>query len=110
FSGSSVGSATTTSRLRMVPGFAGSIPVSSEPNRVDFRFDSFTFGVYKTFASWLSAGASLEVENAVHRHAHGFDPDFGCPGLDQCIEQFGAEAGSTEASLQRMNITAVAPL
>ena len=105
-----VGSANYNSRLQMVPEFAGSIPVSSEPNRVDFRFDSFTFGVYKTFASWLSAGASLEVENAVHRHTHGFDPDFGCPGLDQCIEQFGAEAGSTEVSLHRMNITGIAPL
>src|SRR2546425_1183486 len=63
-SGFFVGSANYNSRLQMVPEFAGSIPVSSEPNRVDFRFDNFTFGVYKTFASWLSAGASLEVENA----------------------------------------------
>src|ERR1043166_6999505 len=110
FSGFFVGSANYNSRLQMVPEFAGSIPVSSEPNRVDFRFDQFTFGVYKTFASWLSAGASLEVENALHRHAHGFSPDFGCPGLDQCIEQFGSESGTTETSLHRMNITAVAPL
>src|SRR5262249_41191377 len=56
-SGFFVGSANYNSRLQMVPEFAGGIPVSSEPNRVDFRFDSFTFGVYKTFASWLSAGA-----------------------------------------------------
>src|SRR5262249_45411941 len=65
-----VGSANYNSRLQMVPEFAGGIPVSSEPNRVDFRFDTFTFGVYKTFASWLSAGASLEVENVVNRHTH----------------------------------------
>src|SRR2546425_690005 len=109
-SGFFVGSANYNSRLQMVPEFAGSIPVSSEPNRVDFRFDSFTFGVYKTFASWLSAGASLEVENAVHRHSHGFDPDFGCPGMDRCVEQFGSEPGTTEVSLHRMNITGIAPL
>src|SRR2546427_8259074 len=109
-SGFFVGSANYNSRLQMVPEFAGSIPVSSEPNRVDFRFDNFTFGVYKTFASWLSAGASLEVENAVHRHAHGFDPDFGCPGMDRCVEQFGSEAGTTVVSVHRMTITGIAPL
>ena len=110
FSGFFVGSANYNSRLQMVPEFAGSIPVSSEPNRVDFRFDSFTIGAYKTFAPWLSAGASLEVENHVHRHSHGFDPDFGCPGFDRCIEQFGSESGETEISLHRMNLTGIAPL
>src|SRR5262249_57871881 len=37
-------------------------------------------------------------------------PAFGCAGLDPCIGQFGSEAGTTETSLPRMNITAVAPL
>ncbi len=110
FSGFFIGSANYNSRLQMVPEFAGSTPVSSEPKHFDFRFDKFTFGAYKTFAPWLSAGASLEVENTVQRHSHGFDPDFGCPGAGLCIEQFGSEAGTTEVSLHRMNITGVAPI
>jgi hypothetical protein len=105
-----VGSANYNSRIQMVPELAGSIPVSSEPRRVDFRFDQFTIGAFKTFAPWLYAGASVEVERHAHRHSHGFDPAFGCPGAGLCIERFGAEAIETEVSLHRFNITAVAPL
>ena len=110
-SGFFVGSANYNSRIQMVPEFAGSIPVSSEPRRTDFRFDQFSIGAYKTFAPWLSAGASLEVERHGHRHSHGFDPDFGCPSSSgECIERFGSEAIETEVSLHRFNITAVAPI
>ena len=106
-----VGSANYNSRIQMVPEFAGSIPVSSEPGRTDFRFDSFTIGAYKTFASWLSAGASLEVERHAHRHSHGFDPDYGCPSSGSlCVEQFGSEDTNTEVTLHRFNITGVAPI
>jgi hypothetical protein len=109
-SGFFLGSANYNSHIQMVPEFAGSIPVSSEPRRTDFRFDSFTIGAYKTFAPWLSAGASLEVERHGHRHSHGFDPDFGCPGSGSCIEQFGTEDIETEVSLHRFNITGIAPI
>ena len=54
-----VGSFNYNNRIQMVPEFAGGIPVTSEPGRTDFRFDSFTIGAYKTFAPWLSAGASI---------------------------------------------------
>src|SRR5262245_27546919 len=105
-----VGSFNYNSHLQMVPEFAGSIPVSSEPGRTDFRFDQFTFGVFKTFAPWLSAGASIEVERHAHRHSHG-GPTFGCPSpVGDCFERFGAEAAETEISLHRFNITAIAPL
>src|SRR5205823_1898471 len=110
FSGFFVGSANYNSHIQMVPEFAGSIPVSSEPRRTDFRFDQFSIGAFKTFAPWLSAGASIEVERTGARHSHGFDPDFGCPGTGTCIEQFGAEKISTEFSLHRFNVTAVAPV
>src|SRR5438477_6061192 len=111
FSGFFVGSANYNSHIQMVPEFAGSIPMSSEPRRTDFRFDQFSFGAFKTFAPWLSAGASIEVERHGHRHSHGFDPDFGCPTLgDPCIEQFGDEAITTEVSLHRFNITGIAPI
>ena len=110
-SGFFVGSANWNSHIQMVPEFAGNVPVSSEPHRVDFRFDQFTLGVAKTFAPWLSAGASLEVERHAHRHSHGGDPDFGCPSSGgTCIERFGAEAITTEVSLHRFNVTAIAPV
>lgn len=105
-----VGSANYNSHIQMVPEFAGNAPVSSEPRSLDFRFDQFTFGAYKTFAPWLSAGAALEVARHGHRHSHGFSPGFGCPGTGLCIEQFGAEAIETEVDLHRFYITAVAPL
>ena len=98
------------SHIQMVPEFAGNAPVSSEPRRSDFRFDQFTIGAFKTFAPWLSAGASIEVERHGHRHSHGFAPGFGCSGDDVCVERFGTEAIETEISLHRFNITAVAPL
>jgi Putative beta-barrel porin-2, OmpL-like. bbp2 len=111
FSGFFVGSANYNSHIQMVPEFAGNAPVSSEPKSTDFRFDQFTFGAFKTFAPWLSAGASLEVERHGHRHSHGFDPDFGCPSSSAlCIEQFGAEEIETEVSLHRFNITGIAPI
>src|SRR5712664_4289889 len=107
-SGFFVGSANYNSRIQMVPEFAGSAPVSSEPTRIDFRFDQFAIGAYKTFASWLSAGASIEIERHAHRHSHGFfyppvappgNSGFGCPGTDTCVEQFGGEPITTEVSL-----------
>src|SRR5213593_1435377 len=109
-SGFFVGSANYNSHVQMVPEFAGSAPVSSEPRSLDFRFDQFTIGAYKTFSPWLSAGASLEVERHGHRHSHGFDPDFGCPGSGLCVEQFGAEGIETEVSLHRFNITGIVPI
>ena len=109
-SGFFVGSANYNSHIQMVPEFAGSAPVSSELRRIDYRFDQFALGVNKVFAPWLFAGASIEIERHGHRHSHGFDPAFGCPGTGQCIEQFGTETIDTEVSLHRFNLTAVAPL
>jgi putative OmpL-like beta-barrel porin-2 len=109
-SGFFVGSANYNSVIQMVPEFAGSIPVGSEPGRADFRFDQFTLGAFKTFAPWLSAGASVEIERHGHRHSHGFDPAFGCPGAGLCVEQLGSEGIETEVSLHRFTITAVAPV
>jgi putative OmpL-like beta-barrel porin-2 len=105
-----VGSFNYNNRIQMVPEFAGGIPVTSEPGRTDFRFDAFTIGAFKTFAPWLSAGASIEIERHSHRHSHG-GPTFGCPSPGgDCIERFGAEAIETEISLHRFNVTAVVPI
>src|SRR5438094_10663313 len=109
-SGFFVGSANYNSRIQMVPEFAGSAPVSSEPTRTDFRFDQFSIGAFKTFSSWLSAGASIEVERHGHRHSHGFDPDLGCPGTGGCVEQFGVGPIEMEVSLHRFNITDIQPI
>lgn len=109
-SGFFVGSFNYNNRIQMLPEFAGGIPVTSEPGRTDFRFDQFTIGAFKTFAPWLSAGASIEVERHSHRHSHG-GPTFGCPSASgDCFERFGAEAIETEISLHRFTITAVAPI
>ena len=51
-SGFFVGSANYNSRIQMVPEFAGSAPVSSEPTRIDFRFDQFSIGAFKTALSF----------------------------------------------------------
>ena len=112
FSGFFVGSANYNSRIQMVPEFAGNAPVTSEPGHIDFRFDQFTIGAYKTFAPWLSAGASIEIERHAHRHSHGFTDagEFGCPGTAPCTEQFGSEPVTTEVSLHRFNVTAVVPV
>ncbi len=107
-SGFFVGSANYNSHVQMVPEFAGSAPVSSEPRSLDFRFDQFTIGAYKTFSPWLSAGASLEVERHGHRHSH-LTPA-GCPAIGPCTERFGAEDITTEVSLHRFNITGIAPM
>jgi len=116
-SGFFVGSANYNSRIQMVPEFAGSAPVSSEPTRIDFRFDQFAISANRVFSPWLFAGVTVEIERHGHRHSHGFerpgdpiDPGFGCPGTDPCMEQFGTESIETEVSLHRFNVTAVAPV
>jgi Putative beta-barrel porin-2, OmpL-like. bbp2 len=109
-SGFFLGSANYNNRIQIVPEFAGGSFATSEPGQLNFSFDKFTIGVYRTFAPWLSAGASIAIEQHKIRHSHGFDPDFGCPGTAPCVEQFGAEEPETEVDLHRFNITGIAPL
>jgi hypothetical protein len=110
FGGFFVGSASYNSHIQMVPEFAGGAPALADAGSVNFRFDKFGFGVSKTFTSWLSAHASIEVERHRDRHSHGFDPAFGCPGGGPCVEQFGAEEPETEVDLDKFAITAVVPI
>jgi hypothetical protein len=105
-----VGSFSYNSALQMVPEFAGGAPALADPGSTNFRFDKFGLSVAKTFAPWLSAGASIEVESHRDRHTHGFDPRFGCPGTGTCIERFGAEAAETEINLDRFHLTGVVPI
>jgi hypothetical protein len=109
-SGFFVGSANYNSHVQIVPEFAGSAPVSSEPTRIDFRFDQLAIGINRIFAPWMFAAASIEIERHGHRHSHGFDPQFGCPGSGPCIEQFGTEPIDTDVSLHRFNVTGVVPV
>jgi hypothetical protein len=113
FSGFFSGSASYNSHIQMVPEFAGGGAALSDPESVNFRFDKFSFGVSRTFASWLSAGATIEVESHRDRHTHLIAPDaearFGCPPGLAC-ERFGAEAPETEIELHRFNVTGVVPL
>lgn len=109
-SGFLVGSFSYNSRIQMVPEFAGGAPALADAGSTNFRFDKFGLRVAKTFAPWLSASASFEVESHRDRHSHGFDPAFGCPGAGRCVERFGAEEASTETNLDLFQVTAVAPL
>jgi len=95
-SGFFVGSANYNSRIQMVPEFAGSAPVSSEPTRIDFRFDQLSVGVNRIFSPWLFAGASVEIGRHGHRHSHGFDPAFGCPGAGPCVDRHGSQPPSLQ--------------
>lgn len=110
FSGFFSSSASYNSHIQMVPEFAGGGQALADPESVNFRFDTFLFGVSKSFASWLSAGAWIEVESHRDRHTHGFDPTFGCPGAGLCIERFGTEEAETEVELHRVHITGVVPV
>ena len=110
FSGFFAGSASYNSHIQMVPEFAGGGSAQSDPKSLNFRFDKFSFGVSRTFASWLSASGTIEVESHRDRHTHGFDPAFGCPGAGLCIERFGAEEAETEIELHRFQITGIVPV
>lgn len=104
-----VGSLSYNSALQIVPEFAGAAALA-DPGSSNFRFDKFGLSVAKTFAPWLSAGASMEVENHRDRHSHGFDPAFGCQGTGTCIERFGAEEAETEINLDKFHLTGIVPV
>jgi len=105
-----VGSLSYNSALQMVPEFAGGAAALADPGSSNFRFDKFGLSVAKTFAPWLSAGASIEVENHRDLHSHGFDPAFGCPGTGTCIERFGTEEAETEINLDKFHLTGIVPV
>jgi hypothetical protein len=108
-----VGSFDYNSHIQIVPEFAGGAPALADAGSTNFRFDKFGLSVAKTFAPWLSASASIEVENHRDRHSHlirASDPNrLGCP-IGQACERFGAEEAETEINLDKFNLTGIAPL
>jgi Putative beta-barrel porin-2, OmpL-like. bbp2 len=113
FSGFFVGSASYNSHIQIVPEFAGGAQKLADARSVNFRFDKFGLAVSKSFASWLSAGAAVEIESHRDSHSHligAADADrLGCPPGVAC-ERFGAEDAETEAVLDKFYVTVVAPL
>lgn len=113
FSGFVVGSANFNSHAQIVPEFAGGAASQSEPGSLNFRFDKFGLGVSKAFADWLYASVAVEVESHSDKHSHLIDPSnanrMGCP-TDITCERFGAETPATEVTLDKFNLTAVAPI
>ncbi|MGH9894901.1 MAG: outer membrane beta-barrel protein, partial [bacterium] len=101
------------SHIQMVPELAGGAPALADARRSNFRFDKFGLGVSKTFAPWLSASASIEVESHRDSHTHlisAADADRrGCP-VGLACERFGAEEAEIEVLLDKFAITAIAPL
>jgi hypothetical protein len=108
-----VGSFSYNSGLQMVPEFAGGAPALADPGSSNFRFDKFGLSVAKTFAPWLSAGGSFEVENHRDAHTHltsSTDPNRrGCP-VGRACERFGEEEAATEINLDKFYLTGIAPL
>jgi Putative beta-barrel porin-2, OmpL-like. bbp2 len=108
-----VGSFNFNSHLQIVPEFAGGAAALADPGSTNFRFDKFGLSVAKTFAPWLSASASIEVENHRDRHTHLIpapDPNRrGCP-IGRACERFGAEEAATVINLDKFHLTGIAPL
>ena len=113
FTGFFVGSANFNTHAQIVPDFAGGGQALSEPGSLNFRFDKFGLGVSKTFADWLSASVAVEIESHRDKHSHLIDSATadrrGCP-LGISCERFGAEDATTEATLDKFNLTVVAPI
>ena len=113
FTGFFVGSANFNSHAQIVPEFAGGAQALSEPGNLNFRFDKFGLGVSKTFADWLYASVAVEVESHRDKHSHLTDATttnrLGCPPGVAC-ERFGAETPTTDVTLDKFNLTAVAPI
>lgn len=111
-SGFIVGSLSYNSRIQIVPEFAGNAPALANPGATNFSFDKFGLALSRTFASWLSASGAIEIESHRNRHAHGFNPEFGCPegGTGPCIERFGSEEPTIEVGLDKFNITGIVPV
>jgi len=113
FTGFFVGSASFSTQTQIVPEFAGGAQSQSQPGSLNFRFDKFGFGVSKSFADWLHAGAAVEIESHNDTHSHLIDPGtanrMGCPPGTAC-ERFGAEAPTVEVTLDKFNLTVVAPI
>jgi hypothetical protein len=112
--GFAVGSFSYNSHIQMVPEFAGGGQALADPGAANFRFDKFSLGISKTFAPWLSAGATMEVESHRDRHTHLIpvtetDNRRGCP-VGLACERFGAEEPTTEVNLDAFYITAIAPI
>jgi len=113
FGGFFVGSFSYNSHSQMVPEFAGGAQALADPRHTNFRFDKFGFGVSKSFASWLSAGAAIEVESHKDAHSHLIPAASadrrGCPAGQAC-ERFGAETPTTEVVLDKFNVTGIVPI
>jgi hypothetical protein len=113
-----VGSFAYNQRIQMVPEFAGGVPKLAEPGQSNFGFNKFGLAISKTFAPWLYAFGTFEVENHNDAHSHGFNEPvtggagFGCPppGTVPCTERFGAEEPETVVVLDRFALTVVAPI
>ncbi|HEU5319283.1 MAG TPA: outer membrane beta-barrel protein [Methylomirabilota bacterium] len=111
-SGFFVGSANYNSHVQLVPEFAGGAQAKADPERTNFRFDKVGIALSRTFAPWLYGSAAIEIESHRDVHSHLTSATAanrqGCP-VGLACERFGAETPTTEATLDKFNLTAVVP-
>jgi hypothetical protein len=109
--GFAVGSANWQSRTQMVPEFAGGAQALADARQVNFRFDKVGVALSKRLAPWLRASAAFEVESHKDKHSHlRTNPATQCVDVPVPCEAFGAETPATESTLDKLEITAVAPI
>jgi hypothetical protein len=110
-SGFAVGSASWNSAVQMVPEFAGGAQALAEPDQINFRFDKVGVSLSRRFAPWLSASAAIEIESHKDKHSHLRTTAAQCgPASPVPCESFGAETPATESTLDKLAITAIAPI
>jgi hypothetical protein len=87
----------TTPASGDIPEFERTVDAPTDPDQVNFRFDTFNIGFTKRLADWLLASAAIEVEN--ERTIEAFE---GGTELERESE--------TEVDIDVFEVTAIAPV
>ncbi|MFQ5881754.1 MAG: outer membrane beta-barrel protein [Candidatus Methylomirabilales bacterium] len=87
----------TTPASGVIPKFKREVEAPTDPDELNFRFNSFNIGFTRRLADWLLASAAIEVEN------------------DRAIEAFEMETdlereSKTEVEIDVFELTAIAPI
>lgn len=87
----------TTPASGNIPAFERPVDAPTEPDQVNFRFNTFNIGFTKRLADWLLVSAAMEVEN--ERTVNAFE------GGTQLERE-----SATDVNIDVFEITAIAPI